>query len=603
MRIPQIDPKNTPLSGPQAAQFNTFAASLAPAQTAWLLGYLTATHNLQGGEVQAQTAPGHAAPDASLKVLFASQTGNAAKVAKNLVAAAQSAGIHAVAVSTADYKTSNLRGERHLILIASTQGEGDPPDSAVEFHRFLFGKRAPHLEDLHFAVLALGDYSYANFCKAGADFDRRLEELGAKRVLDRADCDVEFQATADAWQGQVIQAFKTLAPATDHAPVHVSSPVVAEESGYDKARPFTAGVLERTNLNGRGSEKKTYHLEISLTGSGITYQPGDALGVVPRNAPTYVSELLALARLSPEAVVSVDGKDRPLSAALGDTFEITTITRPFVKAYASQIGVPELAALLEKGQETNFQKYVHGREIIDVIQAYRPTELQAQSFVGMLRRLQPRLYSIASSLLAHEEEVHLLIGLTRYESYGRMREGVCSSYVCERLGEDEPLRVYPSPNPNFRLPENHDTRVIMIGPGTGVAPFRAFVEEREALGCRGRNWLFFGDQHFATDFLYQVEWQRWHKSGVLSHLDLAFSRDQAEKVYVQHRMVERGRDLYAWLQDGAHVYVCGDAGRMAADVHEALISIVSKEGGKTREAALEYVEKLQSSKRYQRDVY
>ncbi len=221
----------------------------------------------------------------------------------------------------------------------------------------------------------------------------------------------------------------------------------------------------------------------------------------------------------------------------------------------------------------------------------------------MLRRLQPRLYSIASSLLAHEEEVHLLVGLTRYESHGRVREGVCSSFVCERLGDDEPLRIYPSPNPNFKLPENPDARVIMIGPGTGVAPFRAFVEEREALGCRGRNWLFFGDQHFATDFLYQVEWQRWHKSGVLSHLDLAFSRDQPEKVYVQHRMGERGRDLYAWLQDGAHVYVCGDSSQMATDVHEALISIVGKEGGKSRDAAVEYVENLHASKRYQRDVY
>jgi sulfite reductase (NADPH) flavoprotein alpha-component len=420
--------------------------------------------------------------------------------------------------------------------------------------------------------------------------------------LARVDCDVEFQAAAEVWQGQVIEAFKALLPSQNHAPSAVPA-LPVEEAGYDKARPFEAAVLERINLNGRGSEKKTFHLELSLTGSGITYQPGDALGVVPRNSPAYVRDLVSVVRLAPDATVSVDGKQRPLSDVLGDTFEITTITRPFVKAYASQMGNTELGALLDKGQEENFQKYVHGREIIDVLQAFPPGDLQAQAFVGMLRRLQPRLYSIASSLLAHEEEVHLLVGLTRYESHGRMREGVCSSFVCERLGDEEPLRVFPSPNPNFRLPSNPDARVIMIGPGTGVAPFRAFVEERETLGCRGRNWLFFGDQHFATDFLYQVEWQRWHKSGVLSHLDLAFSRDQADKIYVQHRMLERGRDLYAWLQDGAYVYVCGDAGRMAADVHEALIAIVSKEGGKNREAAVEYVENLQSSKRYQRDVY
>jgi sulfite reductase (NADPH) flavoprotein alpha-component len=602
MRITPLDPNKTPLSGPQTAQFNAFAASLAPDQTAWLLGYLTATHYHHEGDSQPAAGAGGAS-DQQLTVLFASQTGNAVKVAKHLVAAAEGAGIHAVAVSTGDYKTSNLRNERQLVLVSSTQGEGDPPDSAVEFRRFLFGKRAPRLEGLRFAVLALGDYSYANFCKAGVDFDQRLEELGAQRVLTRVDCDVEFQAAADAWQGQVIAAFKGLLPAKDHAPSAAHPVLALEEAGYDKARPFEAAVLERINLNGRGSKKRTYHLEISLTGSGITYKPGDALGVVPRNSPAYVRDLIAMTRLAPDAGVSVDGKERPLADALSDTFEITTITRPFVKAYASQIGNTELGALLDKGQEENFQKYVHGREIIDVLQAFPPGEVQAQTFVAMLRRLQPRLYSIASSLLAHEEEVHLLVGLTRYESHGRVREGVCSSFICDRLGEDEPLRVFPSPNPSFRLPDNPDARIIMIGPGTGVAPFRAFVEERETLGCRGRNWLFFGDQHFATDFLYQIEWQRWHKSGVLSHLDLAFSRDQTEKIYVQHRMLERGRDLYAWLQDGAHVYVCGDAGRMAADVHEALVSIVSKEGGKSREAALEYVDNLRSSKRYQRDVY
>jgi sulfite reductase (NADPH) flavoprotein alpha-component len=587
MRILPLDPQNSPLSGPQAAQFNTLAASLASDQAAWLLGYLTATHRLQASDGRVAAAAVHGATGPQLTVLFASQTGNAAKVAKGLTSAAAGAGIAAIAVSVADYKAANLRSEHHLVLISSTQGEGDPPDAAVEFHRFLFGKRAPRLEGLRFAVLALGDYSYANFCKAGADFDKRLEELGANRVLDRVDCDVEFQAAADAWQGQVIETFKNLLPTKEPALLPLAASLAMEDIGWDKAKPFPAAVLERINLNGRGSEKKTFHLELSLTGSGITYQPGDALGIVPRNSPTYVGELLAAARLTPEACVSVDGKEQQLFDALANIFEITTITRPFVKAYASQAGCAELVALLEKGREERFQAYVHGREIIDVLHAYPPGSLEAQAFVGMLRRLQPRLYSIASSLLAHEEEVHLLVGLTRYQ----------------RLGEDEPLRVYPSPNPNFKLPDNPDARVIMIGPGTGVAPFRAFVEEREALGCRGRNWLFLGDQHFATDFLYQVEWQRWHKSGVLSHLDVAFSRDQSEKVYVQNRMFERGRDVYAWLQDGAHVYVCGDAGRMAADVHQALVSIVGKEGGKDREAAVEYVENLQAGKRYQRDVY
>ena len=401
------------------------------------------------------------------------------------------------------------------------------------------------------------------------------------------------------------------APTNGHsdavAAVAISQPAVfapAEvEPIYDKNNPFVAPVLESIALNGRGAAKKTVHLEISLTGSGIAYQPGDSLGVLPRNDLAYVRELMAVAHLSEDATVTVDGQSRTLLHALVETFEVTTITRPFLKAYAAETKAGDLGQLLDPGNAEALRGYVEGREIIDVLAAYPPHGLSAQAFVGMLRRLQPRLYSIASSLLAHEEEAHLLVGLTRYESHGRVREGVCSGYLCQRRGEDEPLRVYLSPNPLFRLPASPDARVIMIGPGTGVAPFRAFVEERAALGCRGRNWLFFGDQHFTTDFLYQVEWQRWHKSGVLSRLDLAFSRDQAEKLYVQQRMRETARDIYAWLQDGAYVYVCGDASAMAAGVHETLIAIAAEQGGKTREAAVEYVEGLQASKRYLRDVY
>jgi sulfite reductase (NADPH) flavoprotein alpha-component len=325
--------------------------------------------------------------------------------------------------------------------------------------------------------------------------------------------------------------------------------------------------------------------------------------VWPRNSPKYIRDLLGVAGFPEDAPVTVDGVERPLQEFLGETFEITTITRPFVKAYAAATNCSELEALLAPDQQDSLQRYAFGREIIDVLSTYPPVGVSASAFVGMLRRLQPRFYSVASSLRAHEDEVHLLIGLTRYESYGRVREGVCSSYLCQRLREDEPVRIFPSPNPTFKLPSDPDARIIMIGPGTGVAPFRAFIEDREAAACRGRNWLFFGDQHFTTDFLYQIEWQRWHKAGVLSHLDLAFSRDQAQKVYVQHRLVEKGRDVYDWLQQGACVYVCGDAERMAVDVHEALLSIVGQHGGQDRDAAEEYLQRLQTDKRYQRDVY
>ena len=399
MRIPDLVPGHGPLSAAQAAQFNAFAANLSPEQTAWLLGYLTATQHMQGATAQVLAPSTATASEERLTVLFASQTGNSAKLAKHLVAAASTAGLHAAAVSTSEYKTANLRNETSLVLIASTQGEGDPPDSAVEFHRFLFSKRAPRLEKLRFAVLALGDYSYTHFCKAGADFDQRLEELGGRRVLARVDCDVEYQADAEAWQGQVVEAFKGLLGGKDAStPTVALSVLAAEDTGYDKANPFSAAVLERTNLNGRGSAKKTFHIELSLTGSGMTYQPGDSLGVLPRNAPDYVRDILVATHLAADASVTVDGKQRQLIAALAETFEITTITRPFVKAYVAETEHAELGALLEKGHEEGFRKYTHGREIIDVLQAFPPGELSAQGLRGhaaaaatapLLHRIEP----------------------------------------------------------------------------------------------------------------------------------------------------------------------------------------------------------------------
>ena len=389
-----------------------------------------------------------------------------------------------------------------------------------------------------------------------------------------------------------------------HAPSFASiSAAPAGAPSFDRQQPFSAGVLQRFDLNGPGSRKRTMHMELSLAGSGIEYQPGDALGVIPRNAPDYLRGILGVLHVAAEAPVVVDGREQPMVEALTETFEVTTITRAFLAAYAAATRHPELATLLSRGQEERFRQYVYGREIIDVLVDYPPDALTAQSFVGMLRRLQPRLYSIASSLLVHREEAHLLVKLVRYESHGRTRRGVASGLLCERLDEEATLRVYPSPNPRFRLPDAADAPIIMVGPGTGVAPFRAFVEEREALGSRGRNWLFFGDQHLATDFLYRAEWQHWHRMGTLSRLDLAFSRDQPEKLYVQHRMLEQGRELFAWLEEGAHVYVCGEGARMGADVHEALLTIVGKEGGMGREAALAYLAQLLANRRYHRDLY
>jgi sulfite reductase (NADPH) flavoprotein alpha-component len=595
MSFALLDPQEGPLPPLQSAQLDAPATRLSPDPPLWPLG---------GPNQQEEAAPAHA-PRGGITILFASQTGNAMKVAQRVAAAASARGLRAVTVSAGDYLAGRLCNERNLILITSTKGEGDPPDSAIELRRFLFGKRAPALAGLRYAVLALGDYNRANFCKAGSDFDHRLQQLGAKRLLERVDCDVDYQVAAEAWQERVLDAFGRLGSTSEAAAVSQAQPELAPAATaptiWDKAHPFRAPVLARIDLNRRGSAKKTVHLELSLTGSAMTYQPGDSLGILPSNSPAYVQELLAAIRLAPHAPVLVDGQEVPLAHALGEAFEITTVTRSFVKAYAADSRCRELVELVHTGRE--FQAYAQGRDILDVLFAHPPGDLSPQSFVGMLRRLQPRLYSITSSLRAHAQEAHLLVGLTRYQSHGRQREGVCSGFVCERLGEDQSLLVYPSANPNFRLPQNPDAPVIMIGPGTGVAPFRAFLEEREVLGCGGPNWLFFGEQHADTDFLYQRDWERWHQSGLLSRLDLAFSRDQPETIYVQHRMLERSRDIYAWLQEGATVYVCGNGGKMPAGVRAALVTIVSQAGAKSCEAAEEYVQSLQSSKRYQRDVY
>jgi sulfite reductase (NADPH) flavoprotein alpha-component len=600
MRIPPIDPHNSPFHAAQVEDWNRFVTTISSEQTAWLLGYLTAINQQETG-IPPQAVPLTTTRETSLTVLYASQTGNAAKIATQLVEAATVAGLSATAISTADFQSHRLKSLTDLVLIASTQGQGDPPDSAVEFQRFINGPRAPRLPNVRFSVLALGDSSYAHYCKVGADFDSRFEALGATRLVPRVDCDVEYETAAAEWIGAVVKAWKQTPGPSLEVAVIPAAPATAVV--WNKKNPFSARVLERINLNGRGSEKSTLHLELSLTGSGITYQPGDSLGIVPRNDPAYVDDFLAAARLSPEATVTLNDENRSLRETLIEMFEVTTITRPFLKAYAAIAGHEALTTMASPGQDETFRNFVCGREIIDVLFAYPPNQLTPQSLIGMLRRLQPRLYSIASSLLTHEEEVHLTIGVTRYEAHGRKRHGVCSTYLGDRLGEAEPVRVYLSPNPTFRLPADPATPILMIGPGTGIAPFRAFVEEREALGATGKNWLFFGDQHFTTDFLYQTEWQRWLKSGTLTRMDVAFSRDQPQKIYVQHRLNEKSRDVYAWLEEGAAVYVCGDAQHMAADVHETLISIIAKEGGKARDAAMEYVQALHKTKRYQRDVY
>ena len=452
-------------------------------------------------------------------------------------------------------------------------------------------------------MLGLGDSSYEFFCQTGLDFDRRLEELGAIRMLPRVDCDVDYEDSAEEWMCAACNELTVRLGATPQA-ADITLPLPSfAASSYSRKNPFPAVLLDDVVLNGRGSSKETHHIELSIEGSGLIYEPGDALGIYPTNAPNVMADLLKALRFSGEETVEVDGKDSSLADALYRHFEITTITRPMLQKYAALVKNQKLERLLEEGRKKELNDYLYGREIIDLIMGFPFDGLPPQSFVDCLRKMPPRLYSIASSLKQHPDEVHLTVATVRYYSHGRNRKGVCSTFLADRISDENTLPVYVDHNNNFKLPTDYSAPIIMIGPGTGIAPFRAFVEEREAVGATGKNWLFFGSQHFMTDFLYQAEWLRYLKSGVLTRMNVAFSRDQEQKVYVQQRMLEHSRDLYTWLQEGAHLYVCGDEKCMAHDVHQALIRVIETEGGLNPEQAEEYVKALQKEKRYQRDIY
>jgi sulfite reductase (NADPH) flavoprotein alpha-component len=598
--LPELS--KTPLNAAQHGFFQQFVASLSPEQLAWAGGYLTGLvpkgPALSTGIATVTDAGG----SADITILVGSQTGNSEALAEQTHQLAASRGLRTVIKKMGDYKLPQLKAEKNLLVIVSTYGEGDPPDNSREVYEYLFSKRAPALKQAHFSVLGLGDSSYEFFCKIGADFDRRLEELGATRIHPRVDCDVDFESAAEAWMDAVLNELATrVETKPQSAGLSLPSFTVSTSSTYSRKNPFPAVLLENIVLNGRGSIKETHHLELSLEGSGLTYEPGDALGIYPTNAPDVVDELLQALHFNGEEQVHVDGKDISFHDVLFRHYEVTTITRPMMQKYALLAKNKSLDQLLDDNHKKELNDYLSGREIVDLIANYPAENLSPQAFVDCLRKLPPRLYSIASSLKQHPDEVHLTIAAVRYQSHGRDRKGVGSTFLADRIGEETTIPVYIDRNTNFKLPADPSIPIIMIGPGTGIAPFRAFVEEREAVGASGKNWLFFGDQHFETDFLYQTEWLRYLKSGVITRMNVAFSRDQKQKIYVQHLMAEHGKELYAWLQEGAYLYVCGDEKRMAHDVHEALLRIVASENG--QDNAKDYVAALQKEKRYQRDVY
>lgn len=591
-----------PLNPEQLARLQAVTTDLTPTQLAWVSGYFWGVLNQQPGAAVATAAPAVAeAP--TITLLSASQTGNARRVAEALRDDLLAAKLNVKLVSAGDYKFKQIANEKLLIVVASTQGEGEPPEEAVALHKFLFSKKAPKLDGTAFAVLGLGDTSYEFFCQAGKDFDSKLAELGAERLLDRVDADVEFQAAAAEWRARMVEVLKARVPKETPAQAAVTATGAVNEvftSPYTKEEPLTATLSVNQKITGRDSEKDVRHIEIDLGDSGLRYQPGDALGVWYQNDPALVKELVELLWLKGDEPVSVEGKTLPLSEALQWHFELTVNTSNIVENYATLTRSESLLPLV--GDKAKLQHYAATTPIVDMVR-FSPAQLDATALIGLLRPLTPRLYSIASSQAEVETEVHVTVGVVRYDIEGRARAGGASSFLADRVEEEGEVRVFIEHNDNFRLPANPETPVIMIGPGTGIAPFRAFMQQRAAEGAEGKNWLFFGNPHFTEDFLYQVEWQRYVKEGVLNRIDLAWSRDQKEKVYVQDKLRQQGAELWRWINDGAHIYVCGDANRMAKDVEQALLDVIAEFGAMDAEAADEYLSELRVERRYQRDVY
>lgn len=592
------------LSPQQFQQVSGAVHGLTPVQLAWVSGYISGLSHQFDETRLAQTTPAAfpAAGGHSLKttILYGSQTGNSKKVAEQLLNRLQAQGAAAVLANMKDYRLQQLKKEQRIVAVISTHGNGEPPDDARAFFTFLQGERAPRLESLEYAVLALGDSSYEEFCQTGQVLDQRLAELGAKRLLERVDCDVDFTATANDWQQQIIgKTPSALADNGIHFSLNPMAGQVTQALEYTAENPFHAELLNTTILTDDGSEKDVLHLEFSLEDSGIQYQPGDILAVACDNDPQLVDEVLSLGNWSADEQVQINGKEASLHEALLRQRELCSVTRRQLTIYAEAINHPELQAAAE--DKAALQDWLYAADWADVLREFAGT-LSAQQLVDILRPLQPRQYSIASSPTAHPDEVHLLVKRVEYGFQGRTHLGVASNWLA-RLQTGVKAAVHVKANPNFKLPSDPQAKVIMIGAGTGVAPFRSFLFEREAQGVRGNSWLFFGEQHFRTDFLYQAEWQQLLANGTLEHMSVAFSRDQAEKVYVQHRLQEEGADIWRWLEQGAHVYVCGDMNHMAKDVHQALQDIVATHGGKSPQAASEWLTRLMSERRYQRDIY
>ena len=587
-------PKNAPFAPEEISVLNKVVSRTTPLQRSWLAGFFAGFEAAQG----AQTAPAVAArPQSPLTILYATESGNAEGLAIKATKAAQKHGLDACAVDMADADMGLLAKAKNLIVYVATWGEGEPPGRSADFYHGLMSDAAPRLDGVRFAVLALGDTSYTQFCAAGKAIDARLEALGASRAADRIDLDLDFAKQAIEWtQGALTQLAERDTTATTTV-VHIdfkSSTQAANENAdeplYTAEMPLEAEITTLIKLNGTGSTRETWHVEFAFDAPGFTYLPGDAIGILPENDPALAAEVAEAAGLGSQAMVLEQ---------LRHSYDVTTLSRPLIDAYAKLTGRADVAKLME---QKAFAKFAADRQLVDFLQAF-PEKLSADQLFGLLRPLPGRLYSVASSLKGHPGEAHLLVGAVRWGSHGKVRKGVASSHLADRRRMGDTGKIFVKSNRHYRLPLDDTRPIIMIGAGTGIAPYRAFVEERFETGAKGPSWLFFGERNYTFDFLYQLEWQDYLANGALTRIDVAFSRDQPEKIYVQQRLWERRAELRQWIEDGAHLYVCGDEKGMARDVDQMLVKILAEPANEDAEAGRTKLKLLTKAGRYQRDVY
>jgi sulfite reductase (NADPH) flavoprotein alpha-component len=583
-------PRTAPFAPEEIEALNSVVARSTPLQRSWLAGFLAGLEAAGGQAVQPAATPRARVP---LTLLYASESGNAEGLALKARKHAQRLGFDARVVDMAEADLAALGKAQNLVVYASTWGEGDPPQRAAEFYGSLMSDSASRLEGIRFAVLSLGDTAYVNFCSVGKAIDARLEALGGVRVTDRIDLDLDFAKKAADWTERTLT---QLAPEESDAAariVHVDfrgATQSSDEAAFSAETPLAAEITSAINLNGSGSSSETWHIEFATDAPGFVYEPGDAIGVIAENDAELAAELATAVGLCGDA---------DLVRKLVTSFDITTLTRPLVEAYGRLTGRSDVVQLADADA---FQRFAADRQLIDLFSGFTE-KLTADQLQGLLRPLPSRLYSVASSLKAHPGETHLLVSAVRWRSHGRDRTGVASTWLADRRKVGESAKLYVKRNRHFKLPKDPSKPIIMIGAGTGVAPFRGFVEERAETGVTSPSWFFFGARNYINDFLYQLEWQDHLKSRALGRIDVAFSRDQPQKVYVQHRLWERRDELRGWLTDGAHIYVCGDEKGLGRDVDATLVRILSEPLKGDTAAGKSQLADLVRAGRYQRDVY